>query len=200
MPRWEFWIEFFRHFSAAATTDLISRATHVAHQTPMLTVMPLLDPADLETTFGSRLSAPLFYIGLGRSVFDLCPTWCSAANSFSKQPKFAIGSSGQVLELSADEGGFNLTSGMVDSGDLMFAVDWLDHNTIISGGRRGKVCLWDRRSRGQSMRFRHPAQINHVRKLEGSLVAVAGTNESVSLHYLPIQRANILTPTTTSGF
>ena len=124
----------------------------------------------------------LIEIGLCSGGKNLSPAWCSAANPFSEQPKFAIGFSGHVIELSGDEGTFTPASGMIDRDDSTFGVDWLDHNTIVSGGRRGEVCLWDRRSRGQSMRFRHPAQINHVRKLEGSRIAVAGTNESVSKH------------------
>ena len=113
---------------------------------------------------------------------DILPAWCSAANPFSEQIKFAVGFDGSVKEISAGEEDFSCLSNTMGEDEAIFGVDWLDHNTIVSGGRQGNVCLWDTRARGQSMRFRHPAQINHVRKLKGSQVAVAGINESVSSH------------------
>ena len=110
------------------------------------------------------------------------PGWCSAANPFSEQIKFAVGFDGGVREISGGEEDFSCLSNRIGQDDATFGVDWLDPNTIVSGGRRGDVCLWDTRTHGQSMRFRHPAQINHVRKLKGSQVAVTGMNESVSRH------------------
>lgn len=158
--------------------------------------MPLLDLPDYDKWTGYRVgcrsfgqifgSPALIEIRNGKSHQNLSPAWCSAVNPFSEQPKFAIGLAGHVVEVSGHEGGFAPVSGPVDRDDTTFGVDWLDHNTVVSGGRRGEVCLWDMRMRshGHCVRFRHPTQINHVRKLEGSRVAVAGTNESVSSHYL----------------
>lgn len=108
--------------------------------------------------------------------------WCSAANPFSEQSKFAVGFNGYVSAIAGGEDCFSLMMSKEGQHDTIFGVDWLDYNITISGGRGGKVRLWDTRTRGESMRFRHPTRINHVRKLEGSRVAVAGTNEDVSRH------------------
>ena len=112
------------------------------------------------------------------------PAWCSAANPFSEQTKFAVGFNSKVSEISGTEDTFSCLSNQTGLFDSISGIDWLDHNTIISGGRVGEVKLWDTRSRGEGVRFRHPSPINHVRKLEGTQVAVAGTNESVSCYIL----------------
>jgi hypothetical protein len=108
------------------------------------------------------------------------PAWASAANPFSTQTKFAVGYSGRVAELPAIEG-MVASATIHPLNDDIFSVDWLDQNTIISGGRRGNVNLWDTRSGGGCMRFKYPVRINYARKLEGPRIAITGLNESVRL-------------------
>lgn len=110
---------------------------------------------------------------------NVTPAWSSAANPFSTSIRFAVGFSGKIGHAVDDEDA--ITYFAIHHQDRIASVDWLDHNTIISGSQRGQVGLWDTRSNGQSIRFQYPGSINHVRKLEGSRVAIAGINESVSL-------------------
>lgn len=121
----------------------------------------------------------LLKLSCGSSQLPISSAWSSAANPFSTSTRFAVGLAGKVCDISDDEDVYDLTT-VCRLNDLIFSVDWLDHNTIISGGRRGEVILWDTRSDGENMRFRYPAQINHIRKLEGTRIAIAGIDESVS--------------------
>lgn len=167
------------------------RVTHVAQVNPAVSIMPLWDPPEYiqqmgylrdDSPPGENLLLPTPIkrrYPVGERV--VTPAWSSAANPFCGHSKFAVGLSDCMSQISGDEDTWDFSySTLLD--DAIFSVDWLDHNTMISGGRRGEVALWDTRNGGQSMRFQNPAQINHVRKLEGTRVAVAGTNESVSLH------------------
>ena len=61
----------------------------------------------------------------------------------------------------------------------VLAVDWLDRNILLNGCRDGTVRLWDVRTdggaSGTSWRVRHPACINHIRKMgDVSRIVVAG--------------------------
>ncbi len=109
---------------------------------------------------------------------DVGPAWASAANPFSTSARFAVGFTHKIGYISDDED--SIFYSPMPNQDVVSTVDWLDHNTIIGGSRRGQVGLWDTRSYGQSIRFQYPGPINHVRKLEGSRVAIAGIKESVS--------------------
>lgn len=121
----------------------------------------------------------LFTRHCGSSKLPISPAWSSAANPFSTSPRFAVGLSGKVSDISENEGAYGSTT-VQRPNDTIYSVDWLDHNTIISGGRRGEIVLWDTRSGGENMRFQYPALINHIRKLEGTRIAIAGADESVS--------------------
>ena len=62
----------------------------------------------------------------------------------------------------------------------ILAVDWLDENVVVAGGRDGGVRLWDARSRGQSTRLQFPSTISHVKAVGSSRVIVAGLKNNVS--------------------
>lgn len=66
----------------------------------------------------------------------------------------------------------------------ILAVDWLDENVVVAGGRDGAVRLWDARSRGKSTRLQFPSCISHVKAVGGSRIVVAGLGDNVSFYYL----------------
>ena len=110
--------------------------------------------------------------------------WASAANPFSTSPKFAVGFSGAVsVVVGREDHVVSETKGRGD--DRIHSVDWLDHNTIISGGRQGKVILWDTRSSGESTRFHQNSQINHIRMMDGGTrIAIADVDMSIKIQDL----------------
>lgn len=65
----------------------------------------------------------------------------------------------------------------------ILAVDWLDENVVVAGGRDGAVPLWDARSRGKSTRLQFPSCISHVKAVGGSRIVVAGLEDNVSRPY-----------------
>lgn len=64
----------------------------------------------------------------------------------------------------------------------ILAVDWLDENVVVAGGRDGAVRLWDARSHGKSTRLQFPSCISHVKAIGGSRIVVAGLENNVSLY------------------
>lgn len=152
--------------------------------------MPLWDVPEYETDPGYLMRSypynqilvlpSLIKTNLFSTEMCLSSAWCSAANDFCPAATFAVGFDDRVSMILEAEDHFSYDHNAGRRYDGIFSVDWLDHDTIISGGRRGVVALWDTRTRGDSVRFRHPTAINHVRKLEGPRVAITGTNESVS--------------------
>lgn len=65
----------------------------------------------------------------------------------------------------------------------ILAVDWLDENVVVAGGRDGTVRLWDARSRGKTTRLQFPSCISQVKAINGSRVVVAGLQDNVSVSY-----------------
>ena len=55
------------------------------------------------------------------------------------------------------------------------AVDWLNPTTTVGGSARGDVFLWDTRTWGSSLRFRHPGPVTGIRNMgNGSQILVSG--------------------------
>ena len=65
----------------------------------------------------------------------------------------------------------------------ILAVDWLDENVVVAGGRDGAVRLWDARSRGKITRLQFPSCISQVKAIKGSRVVVAGLQDNVSVSF-----------------
>lgn len=75
----------------------------------------------------------------------------------------------------------------------VLAVDWLDKNILLNGCRDGTVRLWDVRTdggaSGTSRRVRHPACINHVRKMgDANRIVVAGLEGRMAVYDLRYTR------------
>lgn len=60
------------------------------------------------------------------------------------------------------------------------SIDWLDHNTYMTGERRGTIRLWDIRSNGTSLRFQAPSVATHLKKLGEQKIVVAGLQNNVN--------------------
>ena len=123
--------------------------------------------------------------------------YACAANQFSTSPRFAIATPHgidvmfQDLEAWSSSSGFSWSSDGHDQNDFerctspydisdTIAVDWLDHNVVLSGCRNGQVRLWDTRTIGTSIPLRHPSSITHARRLNESMIVVAGLKHQVN--------------------
>ena len=79
-----------------------------------------------------------------------------------------------------------------DASSEVLALDWLDTNILLNGCRDGTVRLWDARTSGASgtsWRAKHQSCINHVRKLDGNRIVVAGLERQMATYDLRFIRA-----------
>lgn len=93
---------------------------------------------------------------------------------------FVAGGSRGSIFISAREGEWHTKLQPHSLAREVTTVDWLDHNTYLTGERGGAVRLWDIRSEGMSLRFQFPVAINHVKKLGEQRIAVAGMENKVN--------------------
>ena len=134
------------------------------------------------------------YIGLGDIETTL---WTSSANPAGTNDLIAIGHSKGAYMLSAQ--GKLLHS--YNAGRDVRAIDWLNPSTTVGGSTKGEIFLWDTRTWGSSLRFRHPGPVTGLRNLgNGSQILVSGM-ESIAIYDVRMtQRAKPTTkPTTTSS-
>ena len=123
--------------------------------------------------------------------------WAAAPGPEPTVPGFAIATShGTALAAESQSSwsiqrlqNFKREDGDGASSEVL-AVDWLDTNVVLSGCRDSTVTLWDTRASGggaTSRPVRHASCINHVRRLDGSRIVVAGLERrmaSYDLRYL----------------
>lgn len=93
---------------------------------------------------------------------------------------FVAGSNRCLVVIREREGGWDASLRRLNSVRNITSVDWLDHNTYLTGERSGAVRLWDIRHNGRSLRFKFPAPITHAKKLGDQRIVVAGKNNNVS--------------------
>lgn len=108
--------------------------------------------------------------------------WSSAPKPDTTSAVFAVGA-GNYLSTITDrkvDWSVHTVTYYDEPEGCAFGVDWLNHETIVSGHGTGDVCLWDLRARGSSVRFVFPSSINHTRKLNEHQIVVAGKTESVN--------------------
>lgn len=117
----------------------------------------------------------------------LCSRQClvTAAKPDPTSTMFVAGGSTGTFVIREIEGGWNTKQHQPCSAKEVTSVDWLDHNTYLTGERSGAIRLWDIRNDGTSLRFQFPAAINHVKKLGEQRIVVAGLENNVNPSNLP---------------
>lgn len=124
--------------------------------------------------------------------------WASSPRPLTSRSDFALGTSQGTILVAEDQASwsFERRMGFLDGGHdqrakEVMAVDWLDGNVVLNGCRDGSVRFWDVRSRsvaGTSVPIVHGSAVNHVRRLGGNNVVVAGIEDRMANYDLRFLR------------
>lgn len=93
---------------------------------------------------------------------------------------FLAGGSNATFVIRERSDGWDTKEVLCSEAKAATSIDWIDHNVYMTGERGGVVRLWDVRNDGTSLRYKHPAAINHVKKLDEQRIAVAGLENKVN--------------------
>ena len=117
--------------------------------------------------------------------------WCADANPYpsSVSDRLAVGTSEQVVQLTfRPDASTVLETAMQTKSDVL-ALSWLSANVVSAGLRNGSVLLWDSRSRGGTLRLRHPGSVCSLRRFKTEhLLLTAGTQNSLAMYDLRMPR------------
>ncbi|KAA6409998.1 MAG: hypothetical protein FRX48_06612 [Lasallia pustulata] len=161
--------------------------TQGAATSPCIYLTKFIEP---QTSWSEMSAIPTWpWLDAGVSIL-LRPTsqvtlWASAAQPSSSptSTKFAIGTSSSIMLVDEAQGSWSADEVCASATDIL-AVDWLDENVVVAGGRDGTVRLWDARSRGKTTRLQFPSCISQVKAINGSRVVVAGLQDNLHLYDL----------------
>jgi len=110
--------------------------------------------------------------------------WASSPNPPGGQNWTVIGASGHAFMLEPT----GRTVNTYPSSSDVRAVDWLNPNTAVLGMLR-RTLLWDSRTAGTSMRFKHSEAVSAVRRLNDKQVVVGGPLSTCIYDVrMPVQR------------
>ena len=72
----------------------------------------------------------------------------------------------------------------------VFSVTWLSSSLLASGCRNGAVWLYDRRSRGNTLRLQHPSSVTHVEHADEWRLVIAGLRNNLNTYDLRFPRTS----------
>ncbi|KAL8834645.1 MAG: hypothetical protein Q9170_003647 [Blastenia crenularia] len=113
--------------------------------------------------------------------------WCSVAGPHTDRAVFAIGTACGVELVEMRDRYLDPSVHRHDwprsnQAHNTFAVDFWNHNVVLAGTRNGKVRVWDIRSNGSNVRFKHPSSTTHIRATNENKVLVAGLDRKLSMY------------------
>lgn len=139
--------------------------------------------------------------------------WASSPRPCTDRSDFALATSSGTILVAEESASWSFERQMGfrkhrsaaagERGVEIVAVDWLDENVVISGGRDGAVRLWDVRIKslaGTSAPLVHSSAINHVRKINGNRIVVAGIENRMAIYDLRFLQKSRLDSRVTNPF